>query len=63
MELKTIEHCVEAEMKPALAAGWFGTFIDFYILAVPVRLISSKIGAVAIFMNGFPNFISLFRSR
>lgn len=59
MGLTTMGNCVEVEVKTALAAGWFGTFIDFYILAIPIRLISGlmlnkqrKIGVLAIFMTG-----------
>lgn len=59
MELDLTGDCVEAEVKTAFAAAWFGTIIDFYILAIPIRFISSlmlnkqrKIGVLAIFMTG-----------
>lgn len=59
MESTIKGNCLEADVKTALAAAWFGTFIDFYILAIPVQLISSlmlnrqrKIGVLAVFMTG-----------
>lgn len=59
MGLTITGSCVEVEVKTALAAGWFGTLIDFYVLAIPIRLISGlmlnkrrKIGVLAIFMTG-----------
>ncbi|KAI7784317.1 hypothetical protein LA080_010100 [Diaporthe eres] len=49
----------QADVKTALVAAWFGTIIDFYILAIPVVLISGlmlnrqrKICVLAIFMTG-----------
>lgn len=59
MELALTGDCVQAEVKTAFAAAWFGTIIDFYILAIPIRFISSlmlnkqrRIGVLAIFMTG-----------
>ena len=59
VELTTTTNCTTVEFRISLAVGWFGTFLDFYILAIPIRLISTlmlnkqrKIGILAIFMTG-----------
>lgn len=48
-----------AAVDTAVAAGWFGTIADFYILAIPMRLLSTlklgrkqKFGVMAIFLTG-----------
>lgn len=48
-----------AALDTAVAAGWFGTIADFYILAIPMRLLSTlklgrkqKFGVMAIFLTG-----------
>lgn len=48
-----------ALIRTSLAAGWFGTLADLYILAIPIRLLSTlnlsrkhKFGVMAIFLTG-----------
>lgn len=48
-----------AAIDSALAASWFGTIADIYILAIPIRLLSTlklsrkhKFGVMAIFLTG-----------
>ncbi|KAH8787844.1 hypothetical protein F5883DRAFT_530985 [Diaporthe sp. PMI_573] len=50
---------VAVSIQASLAAGWFGTIVDIYIIAIPVRLVSTlnlnrkhKFGVMAIFLTG-----------
>lgn len=59
LEMSTTPGWVTVGIRTSLAAGWFGTIADLYILAIPVRLVSTlnlsrkhKIGVIAIFLTG-----------
>ncbi|KAJ0116400.1 hypothetical protein J7T55_007380 [Diaporthe amygdali] len=59
LETAASPNCTSVEYKVTLAGGWFGTIADFFIIAIPVRLISTlvvnkqrKVGILAIFLTG-----------
>lgn len=59
LEVAMTRRWTSAAIDTALAGSWFGTIADFYILAIPIRLLSTlklsrkhKFGVIAIFLTG-----------